>query len=117
MGARVYQPGKFGLKRVPRDPFRPKLCTVLFMHGTLSQYQVPLGFWGDHLGSVRDIGAHEPHTWRQALNGVYLRNVVHEWDERATKGPPISHSKSYLMADFWPFCAIFTLFGAFSLAL
>ena len=28
----MYQPGKFGLKRVPMDPFRPKLCTFLFIH-------------------------------------------------------------------------------------
>jgi len=48
---------------------------------TLSQYQVSVGALGWPSGPVRDIWAHESHTWRQALKDCSMACTLATWHE------------------------------------
>ena len=94
---RVYQAGKFGPKRVPRDPFRPNLCTFLCIHCRSRAKMGQNGVWMTQNGSKwAQRGSQRVKMWSKKGQPVskcaQLGSRVKTGQNRPQRGPEGSHA-------------------------
>ena len=113
----MYQPGKFGPKRVPRDPFRPNLCTFLFIHCRSrakmgqngSKWRLDDSKWIKRGPKGSKCGQKRVNLCQNALNWVPSGLKWHQYELKRVKtgskgvqrGP--TRPKVVKMASKWPF--------------